>query len=242
MSAWVTFVHGLSGYFRKRRSQIYRTYAADMASLRVCDLGGSRHFWESMPADMLPAHLTLLNIADDGQSRSHTGRFETLDVVIYDGHTIPYPDGHFDVLICNSVVEHVPPPQRERLSREIRRVSKYFFVQTPAYGFPVEPHFVFPGLHWLPRPVGRHFVRFGLWAILNRPTRGKMDSYFDDVHLLTRREVARLFPQATIAKERLLGMVKSYTAHGAGGLLSYERQGDAGWPTRPDLSGSARVA
>ncbi len=242
MSAWVTFVHGLSGYFRKRRSQIYRTYAADMASLRVCDLGGSRHFWETMPADMLPAHLTLLNIADDGQSRSHTGRFETLDVVIYDGHTIPYPDGHFDVLICNSVIEHVPPAQRERLSREIRRVSKYFFVQTPAYAFPVEPHFVFPGLHWLPRPVGRHFVRFGLWAILNRPTRGKMDSYFDDVHLLTRREVARLFPQATIAKERLLGMVKSYTAHGAGGLLSYERQGDAGWPTRPDLSGSARVA
>ena len=59
-------------------------------------------------------------------------------------------------------------------------------------------------------------MRFGLWAIMNRPTRAKMDSYFDDVHLLTRRDIAGLFPQARIANERLLGLVKSYTAHGIG--------------------------
>ena len=78
MTAWVTFVHRISGYFRKTTQPgCNRTYSADMASLRVCDLGGSRHFWETMPSDMMPAHLTLLNIADDGQSRSHTGRFDT---------------------------------------------------------------------------------------------------------------------------------------------------------------------
>lgn len=212
MSAWVAFIGAVSGHFRRRRSALYRRHCPDLARLRVCDLGGSRHFWETMPADLIPADLTLLNIEDDGQSRSHSGHLEGLKLELYDGHTIPYPDKHFDILICNSVIEHVPPPARERLCAEIRRVSKSHFVQTPAYAFPIEPHFVLPAIHWLPRPIGRHFVRFGLWAILNRPTRAKMNSYFDDVHLLTRRELARLMPGSELVVERLLGLPKSYTA------------------------------
>ena len=216
MTAWVRFVHFLSGRFRRRRSLIYRRYCPDLRLKRVCDLGGSRHFWESMPADLIPDDLVLLNIADDGQSRSHTGRFDRLELRFYDGQHIPYPDGHFDVLICNSVIEHVPLGQRRQLCREIQRVSRYYFVQTPAYTFPIEPHFVVPAAHWLPRALGRKLVPFGVWAILNRPTRAKMDSYFDDVHLLTRRQVADLLPGATIESERLIGFVKSYIAHGRG--------------------------
>lgn len=216
MNPWVVFVSAVSGHFRRKRSALYRACCPDLRGLRVCDLGGSRHFWETMPADLVPADLTLLNIEDDGQSRSHSGRFETLKVRLYDGHTIPFPDGHFDVLICNSVIEHVPPAQRARLCSEISRVAKYHFVQTPAYEFPIEPHFVFPAIHWMPRAIGRECVRFGIWAILNRPTRAKMNAYFDEVSLLRHRDIAGLLPTSRIAEERLLGLVKSYTAHGAG--------------------------
>lgn len=216
MSAWIAFVGTISGHFRRGRSALYRSLQPDLSRLRVCDLGGSRHFWEAMPKDLVPSDLTLLNVADDGQSRSHTGGFDDLKIVLYDGQHIPYPDGHFDVVICNSVIEHVPLGQREQLCREIRRVAKYYFVQTPAYAFPIEPHFVFPALHWMPRALGRRFVPLGIWALMNRPTREKMDAYFDEVHLLTHRDVAALLPGATIASERALGFVKSYTAHGPG--------------------------
>lgn len=216
MSAWIAFVGTISGHFRRGRSDLYRRQMPDLARLRVCDLGGSRHFWEAMPKDLVPSDLTLLNVADDGQSRSHTGAFDDLKVVLYDGQHIPYPDGHFDVLICNSVIEHVPLDQREQLCREIRRVAKYYFVQTPAYAFPIEPHFVFPGLHWLPRSLGRRLVPLGVWALMNRPTKAKRDAYFDEVHLLTGREVERLLPGATVFREKALGLVKSYTAHGRG--------------------------
>ncbi len=216
MTAWVRFVHAVSGHFRRGRSRILRDHCPDLKHKRVCDLGGSRHFWETMPSDLVPDDLVLLNIADDGQSRSHTGRFDKLDLRFYDGQHIPYPDGHFDVLICNSVIEHVPLSQRHQLCREIQRVSRTYFVQTPALAFPIEPHFVVPAAHWLPRSIGRKLVPFGIWALLNRPTRAKMDSYFDEVHLLSYRQLAELLPGATIESERLFGFVKSYVAHGRG--------------------------
>ena len=187
-----------------------------MKGLRVCDLGGSRHFWENMPEDLVPADLTLLNIEDDGQSRSLSGRFTDLRVQLYDGHTIPFPDHHFDVLVCNSVLEHVPRDKRAQLCSEIRRVARYHFVQTPAYAFPIEPHFVLPAVHWLPRSLGRRLVRFGAWALLTRAPKEKRNAYFDEVQLLKRKEVEALLPGSRIAVERFLGLVKSYTAHGQG--------------------------
>ena len=216
MSAWVRFVHTVSSNFRRRRSQIFREQFPNLADLRVCDLGGSRHFWEMMPDDLRPRDLLLLNIADDGQSRSHTGAMDDLKIEFYDGQTIPYPDGHFDVLLCNSVIEHVPPALRQRLSQEISRAAKYYFVQTPALVVPIEPHFVFPCMHWLPRTWGRKLAPFGVWALMEKPSSAKIDSYFNEVHLLGLKEVRTLFPKASIRKERALGWVKSYIAHGEG--------------------------
>jgi hypothetical protein len=216
MDPWVAFVGAFQARFRRRRSRLLREHCPDLHRLRVLDLGGSRHFWEMMPADMVPADLTLLNIEDDGSAVSHTGRLDALKVELYDGTTIPYPDGHFDVLICNSVIEHVPPAQRARFCGEALRVSKRYFIQTPAYAFPIEPHFVLPAIHWLPRSLGRRLIPFGPWALLSRPTRAKMDSYFDNTHLLTARDLRALLPGARLVRERLFGLTKSYTAHGSG--------------------------
>lgn len=51
------------------------------------------------------------------------------DVVLFDGYRIPYPDDHFDLVICSHVMEHV---EHERmLLREIKRVSKYQIFEVP---------------------------------------------------------------------------------------------------------------
>ncbi len=51
------------------------------------------------------------------------------DILLFDGYKIPYPDNHFDLVICSHVMEHV---EHERmLLREIKRVSKYQIFEVP---------------------------------------------------------------------------------------------------------------
>ena len=63
---------------------------------------------------------------------------------------LPFADGAFDLAYSNSVIEHLPPARREAFAREIRRVARGWWVQTPAFGFPIEPHSLLPAAHWLP--------------------------------------------------------------------------------------------
>jgi ubiquinone/menaquinone biosynthesis C-methylase UbiE len=51
------------------------------------------------------------------------------EILLFDGYHIPYPDNHFDLLVCSHVMEHV---EHERvLLREIKRVSKYQIFEVP---------------------------------------------------------------------------------------------------------------
>lgn len=79
------------------------------------------------------------------------------------GTALPYPDGHFDIVISNHVIEHVgdESDQRQHL-REIRRVladGGVAYLAVPNRWRLVEPHFHLPLLSWLPRKMGDRYVR-----------------------------------------------------------------------------------
>jgi SAM-dependent methyltransferase len=110
---------------------------------------------------------------------------------------LPFADGAFDLAYCSSVVEHVPRERRPGLARELRRVARGLFVQTPAWEFPVEPHALLPAAHWLP-PGARRAV----WNLGAAP-------WEPDLALLRRRELRDLFGVQPVA-ERLGPLVKSW--------------------------------
>ncbi len=87
-------------------------------------------------------------------------------------------------------------------------------MQTPAYECPIEPHFLVPAVHWLPRSVRRFVVRWLTpWGWLQRPTREELERMVCEIRLLTRSEVLSLFPDCEILTERLLWVLpKSYVA------------------------------
>lgn len=60
-----------------------------------------------------------------------------IEVKLFDGYQIPYPDDFFDVVILSHVLEHV---EHERLViRELKRVSRYIVIEVPLdYRFGVE--------------------------------------------------------------------------------------------------------
>ena len=94
---------------------------------------------------------------------------------------LPFADDEFDLAYCSSVIEHVPPSKREAFAGELRRVARGWFVQTPAYSFPIEPHSLLPGAHWLPVPARRIYWRLGAarsWEEIALLRRGELEALF----------------------------------------------------------------
>ena len=112
---------------------------------------------------------------------------------------LPFEDGAFDLAYTSSVVEHVAPARRAAFAAEIRRVARGWFVQTPAWSFPIEPHALLPFAHWLPVGLRRRYWRLGVAGD------------WEDIALLRRGEMAELFGEPVLA-ERMLGLVKSWIA------------------------------
>jgi SAM-dependent methyltransferase len=111
---------------------------------------------------------------------------------------LPFEDDAFDLAYSNSVVEHIDPGRRARFAAELRRVARGWYVQTPAIGFPLDPHSLLPFAHWLPVPLRRPYWRLGAGG------------EWEDIHLLRRSEMASLFgdPRA----ERVGPLVKSWVS------------------------------
>ena len=109
---------------------------------------------------------------------------------------LPFADGEFDLVYCSSVIEHVPRSRRPAFAAEIRRVGRGWFVQTPAFSFPVEPHSLLPAAHWLPVAVRRRYWRLGAAG------------GWEEISLLRRGEMEALFGPARA--ERFAGLAKSW--------------------------------
>jgi SAM-dependent methyltransferase len=94
---------------------------------------------------------------------------------------LPFGEDEFDLVYCSSVIEHVPRAQRAAFAGELRRVGRGWFVQTPAWSFPIEPHALLPLAHWLPPRMRRHYWRLGAsggWEQIELLRRGELEALF----------------------------------------------------------------
>lgn len=127
-------------------------------------------------------------------------------LVVGDARAMPFADSEFDVVWCNSLIEHIDPADRAKVAAEIRRVAPRWWVQTPNRWFPVEPHVLLPLFQFLPRGARRRLWRFGASG-----------EPFHDIPLLDARELKALFPESRIVRERFGPLTKSLIAVGRRG-------------------------
>lgn len=121
-----------------------------------------------------------------------------------------YADQSIDLVHSNSVIEHVGSWNRmAAMARETQRVGKAGWIQTPAWEFPIEPHFRLPFVHWMAAPARRRLLT--LRKDFRSLTLGQRRAHVDDINMLSRREFTHLYEGCELTVEWLL-LPKSYTA------------------------------
>jgi hypothetical protein len=210
-SANVYDQNSLSNRLRTARFRQFELLAASIPRpLRLLDVGGTSDFWEKRGwADRNDVEIVSLNLVKEEQ------RHGNIKPVAGDATNLAqFDDGSFDIVFSNSVIEHLFTfANQQRMASEIQRVGKAFWVQTPNFWFPMEPHFLVPGWHWMPAELRVAILR--RWKCgWTGPCPDSMQArrLVDEVRLLTKSELKTLFPEATLIPERFCGSVKSWTA------------------------------
>ncbi len=137
---------------------------------------------------------------------------------------LPFEDQSFDAVWCNSAIEHVTVPRSELRSissaefkrraekhqkvfaKEIARVGKRYFVQTPYLHFVLEAHSWLPLVHYF-----SHVTRYRLskWT-----KRFWVKQWSADFMAYSKRRFKAHFPTATgLLDEKVAGMTKSIIAY-----------------------------
>ena len=198
-------------FFRAAFSDALRSDPPE--TIRILDVGGTYDYWNSLDFQYLDrCEITLLNPEKRGKAENNPN----VRYLEGDGTDLSaFRDGEFDLAFSNSCIEHVGRfPEWRRMADGMRRVGKYYFLQTPNRRFPMEPHFMFPFFQFLPLNAKAwlihhfdlgYFQKCGDWEECRRTA--------DSIHLLALADLKALFPGARVKREKLLGLTKSFMIH-----------------------------
>ncbi len=193
---------------------------ARKGGVSIIDVGGTAKYWNIVSRQYLISRnvtIKILNVGDSHDAALDRGTKGPFSFATGDGCNLrEYGDGVFDIAHSNSVLEHVGDWARmDEFAHELARVSRHYFVQTPNYWFPIEPHCMVPLFHWLPKPTRvwlcLHF-QLGHWRKANSVSEAVQ--IVESARLMNKRMLQGLFREATILTERVFGLSKSFVAVG----------------------------
>jgi Methyltransferase domain len=196
---------------RAKRFSRFEALAAGLPRpLRILDVGGTNVFWENRGwHERADVEILTLNLVAEKQQHAN------IRPLVGDATNLAqFGDCSIDIVFSNSLIEHLFTFENQRrMASEVQRVGKAYWIQTPNYWFPVEPHFHFVGWQWLPVAARTSILQrraCGWRGPCPDPSGARR--LVEEIRLLTRSELQTLFPHAKIIAERFGGFVKSWTA------------------------------
>jgi len=202
-------------YRKKRLAYFKRLIDSIERPLKILDVGGTEKFWISLGlSGGTDTEILLLNVKHK--------KIQGVNVrsVVGDGCNLTaYRDNEFDVVFSNSVIEHVGGFERQQqMAQEIMRVGKRYFVETPNYYFPLEPHFLVFGFQYLPISFRTFLVQhFSLGWFDRLKDKEQAKKEVESIRLLKYGEIKALFPEGMVRRERFCGWTKSFVVYGGWG-------------------------
>jgi len=176
--------------------------------VRILDVGGAMGFWQNLDYGRLgPVHITLLNVFEQANlPPAFTSR-------VGDARSLKNcSPGDYDVVVSNSVIGHVGSfADQTRMADEIQRIGRRYFVQTPNHYFPLDWRTLIPFFQLLPARQQAWWVHHCAITSFGRISPySKALAWVACVRNLTHSELKTLFPEARIAREKVLGLTKSF--------------------------------
>jgi len=118
-------------------------------------------------------------------------------VIVGDACSPPLSYKSVDYVFSNAVIEHISREKRYLFASEIEKVArKGYFITTPNYYFPYEPHYKMPFWQYLPEEIKKglkkHFA-------IGHYGKGK----YKRIDLLSAKELRELFPKAKVKGLRI---------------------------------------
>jgi len=199
----------------KLRAQRFALFASLVDQLpkpiRIIDVGGTLSYWQQR--GWLSKDGVEITVVNRGAQE-----FVFENVIVKDGNALDlseYADGAFDVAYSNSVIEHLFSFENQsKMAAEVQRVARSYWIQTPNYWFPIEPHFHVPGWQWLPRSIRvALLMRFRCGWRGPATDRKHAEDLVDEVRLMNKDELTRLFPNAILWREKIFGLTKSLVVY-----------------------------
>lgn len=129
-----------------------------------------------------------------------------------DGRNVALPDNSYDLVHSNSVIEHVGNfESMKAFAGEVKRLAPSYYVQTPYFWFPIDPHFYkFPFFHWVPTPLQMELLRrFRIGHSAADSDIGVAMSKVESRSILTENQMRHLFADGNLRFEHFLLMRKS---------------------------------
>lgn len=182
--------------------------------VNIIDIGGTDEYWGIVSQDYLEEHkvrITIVNLPG-AELPDNYGPFTFIHA---DGCNLAeFEDSSFHIAHSNSVIEHVGDWSRMvQFSKELKRVAQRYFIQTPNYWFPIEPHFMAPFFHWLPKPARIWLVmKFSLGHWKRASSVDDAVRIVESARLLNKKMFRELFDDSQIVTERLAFLPKSFIA------------------------------
>jgi len=199
-----------SSRFRVKRFKTFLDFLkkTKMESPKIIDIGGTCNYWELMNMHFHKNFKPIVvNFSKDCLKHDNcTG-------IRGDGKSLSFlKDNTFDIAYSNSMIEHLSSlKEQSEMARNINRIAENYFLQTPAFVFPLEPHFLFPFFHWLPKNIRIWLVfHFNLGWFERCKNQIEAENLVDSIRIMKKKELKLIFVNAKIITERFFLIPKSY--------------------------------
>ncbi|MCP4414164.1 MAG: methyltransferase domain-containing protein [Gammaproteobacteria bacterium] len=200
---FTSLMQPFSKYTRKRRLAEFTQIVKPYQGMKILDLGGQPCIWDFID---IPLDITCLNlpgVAFKDHITHHNITYTEGDACNMPGIST----GQYDLVFSNSAIEHVGNiEKRKQFAKEVLRISKNFWIQTPSKAYPLEAHCGMPFWWFYPDRFRSFFLK--KW-------KKKLPAWTEMVAgttIVSKKELISLFPTGKIKTEWVI-FPKSYTIY-----------------------------